>query len=120
MKALLNSLKTVAQKIRDYFPSNLPQGMTAMKEFSDSLINTYKFPIDETSVRFTVAAMIVNLGPLTSRKAKRYFVLGIRAAVAKQLAGQVMYNIKDAQKEAAKAKPAEVTALHAVPSDGSK
>lgn len=101
------------------FPSPLPVGMTEFDSWVDSIMSTYSLPTtDVDSIRFTLAAMIINLGQKESSKPKYSFVLAIRASCAKQIAGSVFHQIKTKQLEAQRAQQqAEATAKAPVASD---
>jgi hypothetical protein len=97
MKNLLNKLKNIPAKIRAYFPSPVPQGISEFQTWSDSIISLYGFPNND-SVRFALATMIMHSGPQAAYVSKHYFALMIKAGAAKQVASQVFQDIKTKQK----------------------
>lgn len=114
-------LKLYYNKFRGLFPSALPTGMTEFKEWADSLIETYPLPTsDRDSLVFGLAAMIMRLGPLEAYKSKYWFVLSLRAAISKQIAGANFQEIKIRQQKqmaedaAKQAEAANVTKLTSV------
>lgn len=117
LKKLL--VKTV-NKILFCLPTQLPLGIPAFLTWSQSIIDTYDFP-DNDSVRFALATMVLHLGPTTAYKSKRYFSVCVKAGAAKQIAGAIFTEIKQkqeaAQKAAALTTTAEATAPKAA-SDG--
>jgi hypothetical protein len=74
--------------------------MTEFKEWSDSLIETYPLPTtDKDSLIFGLSAMIMRLGPTEAYKSKYWFVLSLRAAIAKQIAGANFAEVKERQQK---------------------
>lgn len=101
-------LKKLALAILGLFPSKLPTGVTEFNEWADSIAAAYTLPTqDMDSTKFTLASIMMHLGSTSAYKSKFYFVLTMKAAAAKQVAGSVFYDIKQkhkaAQEEAAKA-----------------
>lgn len=121
MKKILAQLNRIRKQIRGLFPEPLPTGMAAANDFAQSIMDTYTLPtLDQDSVKYAIATMIMRLGPTDASKSKYYFVLSVRAACAKQIAGAVFQDIKLKQQavqqladDEAK-KQAEVTASTAV------
>lgn len=83
-------------KLRNYFPSAVPQGIAEFDTWSSSIIRTYGFP-DNDSVRFALATMILHSGPTAAYASKRYYALMVKAGAAKQVASQVFTDIKQRQ-----------------------
>lgn len=111
MKALLSKIGRVFNQLKGLFPSALPQGMSEFEAWSKSITETYALPTqDETSIRHTLATMIINLGPTVSRKPKYYFVVALRASAAKQIAGAIFYEIQMAKRKAQEAEMAKAVA----------
>ena len=108
--------KTVFQKVKDFFPTRLPIGMTEFKTWSDTLVSTYNFP-DNDSIRFSLASMILHLGSTSAYKANRFFVLSMKKAMANQIAAAVMQELKTRQEEQRKQEAAAATAASETPSD---
>src|SRR5579859_2656278 len=108
MSTLINKIMQVYRQIRGLFPSSLPQGMTEFEAFYKRISSTYALPtVDESSIKFVLAATITNLKSTEDKRADYFFVKILRATAAKQVAGQVFTDIKNAQKAATEAaKPA--------------
>lgn len=119
---LIKSLRTYIQKLLDFVPTRLPNGVTEFETWCQSLIDTYGFP-DNDSVRFMFAAMIMHLGQTDAYKPKRFFALSGYAAASKEIAKDRMITIKEAHEARAKA---EATAnagpktLSAVPTEATE
>lgn len=88
-------LKKLAKQFLGLFPSKIPVGVTEFNSWADSFSDVYTLPTqDQDSLRFTLASIIMHLGPQAAYKPKVYFLLTLKAAAAKQVAGQVFYDIK--------------------------
>lgn len=117
VKSLLTSAKSAVQRLLAFVPTPLPIGVAAHEKWVTSILSMYGYP-DNDSTRFAVATMVLNLGPTSAYKAKRYFGLAIHAGAAKQIAGHFYVELKEKQKaEEAARKKAEATALTAAASD---
>ncbi len=104
MKNVLNTIKKLAKQVRGLFPSALPTGLTAFNAWADDISDTYFMPTsDKDSIRFSLASIVMHLGPTAAYRSKFYFALVLRAGAAKQVAGAAFYEIKNKQQEAAKA-----------------
>ena len=90
------------RRIRNHFPSKLPtKGSKEFDEWSEDLFRSFDLP-DNPSYRHAVASMILHLGPQTTSKAKSYFAISIRKAMANQIAFEKIQEYKKAEeKEAA-------------------
>jgi hypothetical protein len=88
-----------AIKLRNYFPSAVPQGMQEFEDWSSSIIKIYGFP-DNDSVRFALATMIMHSGPSAAYVSKRHYAIMIKAGAAKQVASQAFTEIKQRQLDA--------------------
>lgn len=99
MKAKVRKL---IDKVRAFFPSPVPQGVSEFESWAKSIIDLYEFP-DNDSVRFALATMILHSGPTAAYTSKRYFALMVKAGAAKQVASQVFQDIKTRQLAAATA-----------------
>lgn len=102
-------------RLLSYIPTALPLGLTEFETWSESIIallpkGMTNVPTDD--LKFVLASAIQHLGQNRSYVPKSYFVSLAHKAAASQVAGQVFYNIKQKQIEAAeKAKQdAEATA----------
>lgn len=114
-----DKLKKVLNFIRGLFPSRLPQGLTEFNAWAQSIMDTYALPtLEVDSIRYILATVVMQLGAQTAYKSKMYFVLTLKAAAAKQVAGSVFYDIKTKQQEQqVKAQQAAATALSVVASE---
>lgn len=111
------------QRLLARFPTAVPMGVSDFNDWADSIINLYGFPNND-SVRFALATIIMHLGPTAAYKSKHYFAVTIKAAAAKQVAGQVFQDLKAKQQakqeadKAAQTQPqAEVPAAPGASSD---
>src|SRR5258706_12016664 len=94
MNTTLSKIKRIINQIKGLFSSPLPVGMAAFDTWAQSIADTYALPTtDATSIKFTLASIIIHLPPTADSKPKYYFVKMIRAASAKQIAGQAFYEI---------------------------
>lgn len=106
MNNTIQNFKRIINQIKGLFPTSLPQGVEEFKAWSKSIAETYTLPtLDQDSVHFALASMIMSLGTRDQRKAKYFFVQSIRAAAAKQVASSAFMEIK--QRQAAEAKAAQ-------------
>lgn len=107
MSTAIAKIKTALKYVRGFFPEALPVGMTAFNTFIDDLIATYSLPTTlRDDVIYVVASTILRLKETGAYKSRFYFVLVIRSAGAKQIAGAAFQDIKARQQaaiEAAKA-----------------
>lgn len=99
---MFKKIKNWYQKYKDSKPTRLPDGMTELECWTQSLIDTYGFP-DNDSVRFMLAAMIMQTGPEDAFVPKRKFALMGLAAASKEVAHARLVQLKDAQKAKADA-----------------
>lgn len=107
MKINLNKAKKLFKQLRGFFPSALPTGTTAFNAWADDIAATYFMPTENVdSIRYTLASIIMHLGPTAAYRSKFYFALVIRSGAAKQVAGSVFQDIKIRQQELAKAEAA--------------
>lgn len=112
MNKLIKFVKVFFQKQLDRFPTRLPDGVTAYEKWCQGIISTYGFP-DNDSVRFMLAAMIMNLGGTDAYKPKRYFGLSGLAAASKEVARDRMVQIKEAHEAKAKSEAPQLKAVAA-------
>jgi len=113
MSNFIRQIKRFIAQIRGRYPSPIPTGLSEFNVWADSIIDTYPLPTaHRDSIHFTLATLIINLGPTTSDMPKYHFVRSFRAACAKQVAGQVFQDIKTRQREEeASRKAAEEAAI---------
>ncbi len=124
--SIVNYLKKLARRVRALFPSALPQGRAEFTVWSNSIIEIYEMP-DNDSVRFALATMIMHLPPTKCFIAKEYFGRSLHKSASNQVAHAMLQELKEKQQAEFKAaqeraaleaniKSAEVTALSAVAS----
>ena len=115
---LVTKLKRSVRKLRYFFPSPLPLGVTEFNNWAQSIIDTYNLPNNDTVVG-ALGVMIAQLGPSEASKPKRYFGMCVRKTMANQVGHsrfqeiKAEYNRKLAEEKAAieaAAKNQEVTA----------
>lgn len=115
MNTFLLKLKKLFNQVRGLFPSALPTGMSQFDAWHEKLVATYDLPTqDRDSVRYALATMILHLGPTAAFKPQYYFVLAIRSACAKQVAGAAFQEIKLRQQAEEKARQEAAHKLAAV------
>lgn len=96
------SKKTLPKKIVQHMtePRPIPMGMTEFDEWSSRIISGALVPgATEESQRFTLASMILHLGPTESHKPDAHFIHGLRCAANKQVAYEVLRQIDEAKKK---------------------
>lgn len=102
MVKLYTQIRRFFKQIRGLFPSPLPTGSGAFDLWADDIASTYTLPTeDRDSILFSFSTMIMHLGPTTANKSRYYFVLALRAAAAKQVAGAAFQDIKTRQRDSA-------------------
>lgn len=90
-----NTLIRTINQLLGFFPSALPQGASEFDSWADSISTTYRLPTqDRDSLHFTLASILMHSGPTTAYKSKWFFAISIKAAAAKQVAGQAFHDIK--------------------------
>lgn len=98
--------------------------MTEFETWAEDIITTYRFERGsqlDRSYRFILASNITTLSQTSASKPKHYFAQVIKAASAKEIAGGIMYKVKQEQSAEVKAiqeaaalkKSQEATALAA-------
>lgn len=86
----------------------LPIGKAQFMEWSDRIISGAHVEAGVESLRFSLAAMLMHLGPTEAYKEDAFFILQLRKAGVNQTAHSMMEEIKEEQ--ALKQKLAEDTA----------
>lgn len=118
---MVDTIKKFFTQVLTLIPTRLPQGMSEFQEWVDSIIAIGDFPesLTRDSVEFSLATMVMHLGPTAAYKPKAYFIVAVKAAAAKQVANAAFYELKLRQRaEAAAAEEkqrAEATAKAAAP-----
>ena len=95
---VLNYLRIKLNQFLGLFPSKLPVGKTEFETWSNSIIKTYKVPMDDRSAKFGLCAMIMRLNPTEAYKSKAFFALCLSKGASAQVASYVMEDIKNQQK----------------------
>lgn len=85
----------------------LPIGRTQFNEWSERIISGSMVDATEDSLKFSLAAMLMHLGPTEAFREDGYFILSLRKAAVNQTAHAMMQELKEAQE---KRKHAEDTA----------
>lgn len=84
----------------------LPIGRMAFEEWSERIIKGSLVYAENDSLKFSLAAMLMHLGPTEAFKEDGFFILQLRKAAVNQTAHSMMEEMKEAQKK----KQAEATA----------
>lgn len=95
-------MRNLLLRLLAYLPSKLPQGKTEFETWSDSIIETYQMPNND-SVKFALAVAILHLDSTSAFKPKHYFGKTLIKGAASQVAGAVMQELKEKQQALAKA-----------------
>jgi len=96
-RQLLSKPRQLLKKLLSYLPSKLPTGKTQFDAFAADLIALSDFQVDETSMRFAIASMLIHAPSDSGSLSKNYFVKRLRKSAANQVASQVFQDIKAAQ-----------------------
>lgn len=89
----------------------LPIGKTQFDEWAGRIIKASLVDAKEESLRWTLAAILLSLGPIEAFKPDGYFVLALRKAAVQETAHAMMMEMKQAQaKKIEEQKLAEATA----------
>lgn len=97
MKKLLAKLINVLERVKGYFPSPLPIGVTEHNQWADSIIRIYDLPNND-SFRFTIATMILEIKKDRDKVPKNYLKKCILKAAANQVASAIMYELREKHK----------------------
>ncbi len=89
-------LKHLIDLIWGLLPQPLPLGMAEFDLWTTRIIRTYGL-LDNDSVRFALATMIMHVGPQSSRKSPLYFAKTAKKGMANQIAHGYMQNLKEKQ-----------------------
>jgi hypothetical protein len=100
-----NKLKKAVSRFRALFPSRLPQGVTEFETWSDSIIELYGAPNND-SVKFSIAVMVLHLPSTTAYKSKEFFGRSLYKAMSNQVVSQVIQDLKTKQEQAKQAEAA--------------
>jgi hypothetical protein len=102
MKLKLQNLKLFALTLLAFFPTRLPTGVQEFETWAGSVLAlaTYIGNIpDNESTRFTLASMVPHQKSERAYISKMTFVNLIVKAAANQIAGNYMYEVKEAHKQ---------------------
>jgi len=84
----------------------LPIGRKEFEYWSDRIIEAAVIEAEKDSLKFSLAAMLMHLGPTEAFKEDAFFVLQLRKAAVNQTAHSIMQELKEAKEK----KQAEDTA----------
>lgn len=92
------------QRLKQFFlklyhsaiPMTVPRGLTAMNAFIDKILSLYNLPND-LSYRHAVASMIMHMDKEAYKIRLNHIASALYAAMSKQVAYQVLQDIKQAQ-----------------------
>lgn len=94
----------------------LPIGRTEFMDWSDRIISGALVEAETDSLRFSLAAMLMHLGPTEAFREDAFFILSLRKAAVNQTAHSMMQELKEAQEK----KQAEVTAAEPLEVEGGR
>jgi len=100
MSTLLKKVTKPVRLLLAFFPSALPVGMSHFHVWADDIIELYGLEkhAANDSLKFSLATMIMHSGPTDAFKSKFSFLLKLKSAMAKQIAGAHFTEIKLKQK----------------------
>lgn len=109
-----NSQSTPPEVIKDQMlePRPLPLGAEEFEIWSDRIISGSLLPADPKSMKFSLANMIMHLGPTESHKPDAYFIHSLLKAASNQVA-HAHISIVQAEEKAKRALVAEAAVLEA-------
>lgn len=97
IKRLLMKIRKNFLRLKSFFPSPLPQGLSEFNKYVNTLIEAYSPPMSDRDVKFVVATLMMRLEPTDAYKPMRYFALALHKAAASQVSVHVMEQIKQEQ-----------------------
>lgn len=95
----------------------LPIGRTQFTEWADRIISGAHVGATNESLKFSLAAMLMHLGPTEAYREDAFFILQLRKAAVNQTAHTIMQELKEAQEAKQKLAEATATPLEVVASD---
>ncbi len=114
MNTVLKKIKLSLKRVLFAFPTKLPVGMTEFANWSNSIIEAYEMPNNDT-MKWALAGAILHLEatstvevnllivklklPLSSRKSKSYFGHYLRKMASNEIAAANLQIIKQKQQE---------------------
>jgi hypothetical protein len=114
MNTVLNKIKRFISKVKGFFPTSLPVGMTAFNKWSDNIISTYDMP-DNDSSRFVLSVLIQQAPYASCRYSDRYFANRFWKGASNQVAAEVIQTLKNKQTSEIAAATAAAKALSETP-----
>lgn len=75
----------------------LPIGRKEFEDWSDRIIGASMVEAEKESLKFSLAAMIMQLAPTEAFREDAYFILSLRKAAVNQTAHAIMTELKEAQ-----------------------
>lgn len=108
------NFKRILKHILARLPEVIPNGVNEFNTWSDDIIDLYGFPKND-SIKWTLAAVILELPPNMYMASKHFFAKRLYKAAANEVASFCMYSIKEKQK--AEQKAAVLAAQQAVVSN---
>ncbi len=113
-----NRLKRLKMKIKCFWPEKLPTTKEEMDRLIDEVLFTADIP-SEPLYEHAIASAIMHLGPVTHRKARRYFCKSIRKQIANEKAFEKIQEIKAIEKQKQEATLVKETMDGSEPKDSS-
>lgn len=81
-------------------PRALPTGRAEFEEWAERVLSGVTFTADKRSLRFALAQMLMQIGPVEAFKPDGYFIKALHVAATKQVAFEIGNELKiQAQKE---------------------
>lgn len=93
-------MKRFLLRVKSYFPTALPVGMTAFDKWASDIILLAGPLADDDSIKFVLSNEICHSGPDNFKIPMHWFVTRLKKAAAKQVAAQAFQDVKIRQKEA--------------------
>lgn len=112
----MNTLSKIVKQLLGYIPTRLPIGLTEFEAWYKDIITTYDL-LDNDSIKWAVATMVLQGPPAKFRRAKSEFVHLILKGMASEVATQVMLDLKAKQKAAIEAAKLAATQSAESPSE---
>lgn len=94
----MSKIKYFFLRLLAYIPTPLPRGMTEYKVWEKTIIVLANGLSTNEDLSWIISAETMRLAPTRSLVPKAYYLRVMRVAAAKQLAGAVFSDLKEAQK----------------------
>lgn len=101
-------VKCIVKTVASHIPTNLPQNEAAFQVWMSEVLELASLP-ENDSFANALATQVLHLGPTVSAKPKAYFVSGLKGAVARQCAYNVIEDIRQREKAAREAQSTNAT-----------